>query len=245
MASVKRKKLSDFVIEEIKRMLLSGELQEGDKLPNQSEFAAQLGVSRPSLREALYTLTLVGAIEQRPGYGTVIRARVPALLADSLSPPLVSDIEATLELIESRGFIEVGIVELAVQNSTDEEIRQMATLIKDMTRAFEEGRANDYTELDMMFHYQIAEASHNRFMLYLFVTLRGLLEQFMRETFIVVPGLLERSLKFHVNIYEGIKDRNMQKAISSMKKHIQDIRRSLQHYYEVAHKKNVVFSQKG
>ena len=59
MASIKRKKLSDSVIEEIKRMLLSGELQEGDKLPNQNEFAAQLGVSRPSLREALNTLTLI------------------------------------------------------------------------------------------------------------------------------------------------------------------------------------------
>jgi GntR family transcriptional repressor for pyruvate dehydrogenase complex len=49
------------VIEEINRMILSGEVKEGDKLPNQNDFAAQLGVSRPSLREALHTLTLIGA----------------------------------------------------------------------------------------------------------------------------------------------------------------------------------------
>jgi GntR family transcriptional repressor for pyruvate dehydrogenase complex len=53
MAAIKRKKLADSVIEEIKRMVDVGELKEGDKLPNQLEFAAQLGVSRPCLREAL------------------------------------------------------------------------------------------------------------------------------------------------------------------------------------------------
>ena len=99
MTAIKRKKLADSVIEEIIRRIESGELKEGDKLPNQNEFAAQLGVSRPSLREALHTLTLIGAIEQRPGFGTVIRAKNTARMAEHLSPPLVSDTTATMELM--------------------------------------------------------------------------------------------------------------------------------------------------
>ena len=87
MASVKEKKLAESVIEEIKRMIVDGELKEGDKLPNQNEFAVQLGVSRPSLREALHTLALIGAIEQRPGLGTVLKQLDPKLWADQLALP--------------------------------------------------------------------------------------------------------------------------------------------------------------
>ena len=55
MASINKKKLADSVIEEIKRMIQNGELKEGYKLPNQNAFAAQLGVSRTSLRDVRLT----------------------------------------------------------------------------------------------------------------------------------------------------------------------------------------------
>jgi GntR family transcriptional repressor for pyruvate dehydrogenase complex len=232
MAVIKRKKLADSVIEEIKRMVDVGELKEGDKLPNQLEFAAQLGVSRPSLREALHTLTLIGAIEQRPGLGTVIKSANSTLWAEQLSPHLVSDAQASLELVEARRFIEVGVVELAVNNATGKDIQKMGKLIDDMTKALKEERPKDYSELDMAFHHQIADASHNRFMLHMFVTIRGLMEQFIRETFTVIPGLLERSLKFHIGVYENIKERNSAKAVKNMKNHILDIEKALKNFYE-------------
>ncbi|MEN8247009.1 MAG: FadR/GntR family transcriptional regulator [Thermodesulfobacteriota bacterium] len=232
MAAIKKKKLADSVIAEIKRMIKSGELKEGDKLPNQLEFAAQLGVSRPSLREALHTLTLIGAVEQRPGLGTVIKSANSAIWTELLSPPLVSDVQASLELVEARRFIEVAVAKLAVKNATGKDIQKMKKLVADMTKALNEDRIKDYSELDMEFHYQIAGASHNRFMAHMFVTIRGLMEQFIRETFTVIPGLLERSLKFHIGIYEGIKENNTTKAVSNMKNHILDIEKALRRFYE-------------
>ena len=231
MATIKRKKLADSVIDEIKRMLNNGELKKGDKLPNQLEFAAQLGVSRPSLREALHTLTLIGAIEQRPGFGTVIKSASPALWAEQLSPPLVSDSNATLELIEARRFIEVGVADLAVKNATKQDVQKMGKLVDEMATALKQDRPKDYSELDMKFHHQIANASHNRYMLHMFVTIRGLMEQFIRETFTVIPGLLERSLEFHIRIYEDIQKRNAGKAARDMKNHIQDIEKALVSFY--------------
>jgi len=77
--------MADAVVDEIKRMIECGELTEGEKLPNQNEFASQLQVSRTSLREALRILDLRGAIEQRPGYGTVIKKFNPILYSSSLS----------------------------------------------------------------------------------------------------------------------------------------------------------------
>ncbi|MFH1624915.1 MAG: GntR family transcriptional regulator [Pseudomonadota bacterium] len=66
MGRIVKKKLSDSVLEEIGRMVDAGELKRGDKLPPQDQLAAQLGVSRPSLREALRAMEMIGAIEQRP-----------------------------------------------------------------------------------------------------------------------------------------------------------------------------------
>jgi GntR family transcriptional repressor for pyruvate dehydrogenase complex len=232
LASIEKKKLSDSVIDEIKRMIESGELQEGDKLPNQNEFAAQLGVSRASLREALLKLNLIGAIEQRPGLGTVIKSANPTLWANQISPPLVSDTDATLKLLEARRFIEVGVVELAVEHATAHDVKKMGQLVEDMGRALKEGRTDDYSEIDLNFHHQIANASHNDFMVHMFVTIRGLMEQFIREAFTVIPGLLERSLGFHISIYEGIKEKDRRKAATSMKNHIRDIEKAFRQYYE-------------
>jgi GntR family transcriptional repressor for pyruvate dehydrogenase complex len=106
-------------------------------------------------------------------------------------------------------------------------------MVDQMPKALKEARTRDYTDLDLAFHYKIAEAAHNRFMLHMFVTLRGLMEQFMRETFNVLPGLLERSLKFHLNIYQAIRNRAVKKASSNMNHHIEDIKRALEHYYQV------------
>jgi len=231
MASINKKKLADSVIEEIKRMINSGEFRKGDKLPNQNVFAAQLGVSRTSLREALSTLTRIGVIEQRPGYGTVLRSHIPALFTDHLTPPLISDKQATIELIEARRFIEIGAAELSVKNASPKQIKEMGLLIKEMTRSLKEGRIDDYIEQDVAFHFSIAKASRNRFLVNLFVTIRGFMEQYMRESFHLLPYMLKRSLKFHQNIYQAVKEGNHSKAVFQMEKHILDIQRAIQQYY--------------
>jgi len=231
MGSINKKKLADSVIEEIKRMIQSGELKEGNKLPNQNAFAAQLGVSRTSLREALSTLTRIGLIEQRPGYGTVLRSRIAALFTEHLAPPLISDKQASIELIEARRFIEIGAAELSVKNASPEQIKEMELLIKEMTRSIKEGRIADYIEQDVAFHFLIAKSSHNRFLVNLFVTIRGFMEQIIQESFFLLPWMLKRSLKFHQNIYQAVKTGNRSKAVSQIEKHILDVQREIQQYY--------------
>jgi GntR family transcriptional repressor for pyruvate dehydrogenase complex len=234
MAPVNKKKLADSVIEEIKRMIQSGELKEGDKLPNQNEFATQLGVSRTSLREALSALTRLGAIEQRPGLGTVIRSRVSTLFADHLTPSLMSDQKAYIELIEARRFVEVGAAELAAKNATPGQMTELAGIFREMAKAVQAGRIEDYTEKDVAFHFLVAKASQNRFILNLFVTIRGIMEQYMRESFQVLPWMLKRSLKFHQDIFEAIKDRDPSRAVSQMEKHILNVQEVVEQYYRNA-----------
>ncbi|MFH1242239.1 MAG: FadR/GntR family transcriptional regulator [Pseudomonadota bacterium] len=238
MISINRRKLADSVIKEIKGMIVRGDLKKGDKLPNQNEFAAQLGVSRTVLREALQTLDQLGVIEQRPKYGTVIRAKTAFLYSDHLIPPLMADNRATLELIQARLVIEVGAAELAARNATQNQIKEMRALVEDMAKIQQEGDGARYTEKNIAFHFLIAKASHNRFMVHLLATIRGFMEQWTQESLTVIPGLMERSSKSHREIYQAIRDRNHRKAASSMRKHMTDFERSLESYYKITRKES-------
>lgn len=233
MISINRRKLSDSVIEEIKGMIDRGDLKEGDKLPNQNDFAAQLGVSRTVLREALQILDQLGVIEQRPKYGTVIRAKAALLYSAHLIPPLMSDNRATLELIQARRIIEVGSAELAAVKATKNQIKEMGALVQDMAKMQQKDDAIRYVEKNISFHLLIAKASHNRFMVHLLVTIRGFMEQWTQESLSVIPGLMDRSSKYHKAIYEAIRDKNPRKAGTSMQKHMSDFLTSLERYYKM------------
>lgn len=231
MASINKRKLADSVIEEIKRMIAEGELLEGDKLPNQHEFAAQLGVSRTVLREALHTLTILGVVEQRPKIGTVIRTSAPLVYTEHLNAPLMEDHRATVELIEARRVIEVGAVELAAQHASQEQIKKMGILIKQMERLLSKDDTDGYTDKNMAFHLLIAEASGNRFMGHLLATIRGFMQRWTLESLTVLPGLFERSLRSHKEIYQAIMEREPARAAAAMRRHIEDFKTSVEKYY--------------
>jgi GntR family transcriptional repressor for pyruvate dehydrogenase complex len=235
MSAIRKKKLADEVIDEIKRMIQSGKLNEGDKLPNQTEFAAQLGVSRTSLREAFNTLCVLGVLEQRQGYGTIVKSRFSALYADQLSAPFIADEKSTMELLEARQFIEIGAARLAAKNATKELIKKMGVLIDEMAKAGEEQDIQKLSDQDIHFHFLIAQATLNRVMIHLLANIRSLMGKFMHEAFLVLHDQ-KRYLKDHRDIYEAIKQKNPQKASRVMKKHILDVQKDLQQYYRVIDK---------
>jgi GntR family transcriptional repressor for pyruvate dehydrogenase complex len=235
MGLIKKKKLADEVIDEIKRMIQSGELKEEDRLPNQTEFATQLGVSRTSLREAINTLCVLGVLEQHQGFGTIVKSRFSALYADHLSAPFITDEKATLELLEARQFIEIGAARLASRNATSKQIQEMGALIDAMAKANEKGDIQKLSEQDIDFHFQIAQATGNRVMIHLLANIRNLMENFMHEAFLVLHDQ-KRDLKAHKDIYRAVKRKDPQMASKLMKKHIQDVQKDLQQYYRVMNK---------
>ena len=236
MALIKKKKLADEVIDEIKRMIQSGELKEGDRLPNQNELAAQLGVSRTSLREAFNTLSVLGILEQHQGYGTIVKSKFSALYADHLSAPFITDEKATMELLEARQFIEIGAARLAAKNATPKQIKEMGVLIDDMAKANKREDTQKLSEQDIEFHFLIAQATQNRVIIHLLATIRGLMEKFMHEAFLILHDQ-KRYLKAHRDIYNAIKKKDPLKASSLIKKHIADVQKDLQQYYRVTDKK--------
>ena len=231
MGRIVRKKLAESVLEEIRRRIESGDLKEGDKLPNQSELAAELGVSRPCLREAMKILEDIGAVEQRPGFGTVFRGRSSILYTSHLTSPTFEDEGAAVELIEARRFIEQGCVTLFVEKSTDEEVAELGKLVDKMEQMLDRERFAEYVEHDISFHYFIAKASRNRFMLHEFVNNRRLLEHIIEDGFRLIPGMFDRSRIYHRNIFEAVQKRNVDKAVAQIGNHINDVLISYMAYH--------------
>jgi len=236
MERIRKKKLADEVIDEIRRRIQSGELKEGDKLPNQTALAAQLGVSRTSLREAFNTLCVLGILEQRQGFGTIVKSRFSTLYADHLSAPFIADEKTTLELLEARLFLEVGAARLAAKHAGGKQVRQMSALIQDMVEAGRRGDTQRLARQDIDFHFLVAQASGNRVLIHLLATVRGLMEKFMHEAFLVLHDQ-KRYLKAHRDIFEAVADKDPGRAASLMRKHILDVQKDLQRYYRVLNKK--------
>ena len=212
-------------------MINSGEIKEGDKFPNQNEFAAQLGVSRPSLREALQVLSQLGAVEQRPGAGTILVSRTPALFSTEMDLPLVSDSQASMELMEARRMVEIGLAGMAARRASDEEIAELGQALAAMDSARKKRDRESFSEHDLIFHHVMAQASHNRFGVSLFRSLSQAFGQLLDDSFQVMPDMLDIAYRAHQEIYNAIKSRNPAQARKAVNQHIRDGEKALAGYY--------------
>ena len=74
--------------------------------------------------------------------------------------------------------------------------------------------------MDIQFHYEIARAAHNRFLLHLFVTIRQFLNQFFAESFRLEPDLLKKTQRQHEHIFEALKKKDKKKARAEIESHM-------------------------
>ena len=234
MRQIRKTSLSDSVLVELKRMIRNNEIRVGDKLPNQNDLAAQLGVSRTSLREAFSKLAFLGAIDQKPGVGTVLISKFLVLNADTIALPLMSYPSAALELNRARRIVEVGAASLAAECATELQIQKCRQLVEGMEKALEQGDAQKYIELDMDFHLQVVKSSNNRFIVYSFKSMQGYIEQYIQECLILIPEMQKNSMHFHLNIYEAIESRDAEQAAQQMKNHIEDISKNYKRFSGVS-----------
>ena len=118
---VERQRLYRQVAEEIKRYILEQGLKKGDALPTEADFAGQLGVSRPTVREALKGLQMVGILTSRKGSGHAVGSLDLLELARQFSFHVQTDGMDFGELAETRLFLEVNILPLDPDRATEED----------------------------------------------------------------------------------------------------------------------------
>ena len=151
--------VTDEAIEKIKAMIVSGTLRAGDRLPKEADLAAELGLSRSSLREAVKALSLVNILDVRQGDGTYVTSLEPTLLLEALSFIVDFHRDATvLELLQVRRILEPAATAMATERATDDEIDDLRKLLDSLGP---EPAVEDLVANDLEFHRRIAVSSGN------------------------------------------------------------------------------------
>jgi GntR family transcriptional repressor for pyruvate dehydrogenase complex len=209
-------------IRTIKDMILDGRLAPGQRLPAERALSEALGVSRPTVREAIRSLQAMNILESRHGAGTF----VSSLSTEELLRPLqfaMSLAEGGLEhLFEVRLLLEPGAAALAAERATAEQVAGL----RDCARRAEETpveEAEAMLRLDTEFHERIVEASGNPLLQHLWSATSALGVESRRYT-VRLPTVLPRTIDEHAMIVDAIGAGDGAAAETAMAAHITRIR---------------------
>jgi DNA-binding FadR family transcriptional regulator len=142
------------VADQIRSVIDQGDFPPGTRLPPERELAIQLGVSRPSLREALLALEIAGRVEVRMGSGVYVCA-TPA----TSTPEPLSLGDSPSELMQARTVLEASVIPLALARATKAGIDQVRACLDAMRSDIRRGHSP--VEADRRFHVSIAEMTGN------------------------------------------------------------------------------------
>jgi GntR family transcriptional repressor for pyruvate dehydrogenase complex len=195
--------VTEEAIDRIRGLVASGEWGPGTRLPREADLAAQLGLSRNSLREAVRALSLIRVLEVRQGDGTYVSSLAPDLLLESTR--MATDLlpgRAVLELFEVRRLLEPAAAALAARRLDE---AGHGALKRELDRMYAAGSdVEELVDADAAFHRVLAAAPGN-------AVLRSLLESISSRTVrarlwhgIADREALDLARAEHTRIYEAI-----------------------------------------
>ena len=174
---VQPEKLSTSVVRQIELLILRGILRPGERLPSERELSDRLGVSRPSLRDAVAELQDQGLLTTRAGAGIF----VADVLGSAFSPALIrlfaAHDEAVFDYLSFRRDMEGLAAERAARLGSDSDLKVIQTIFDKMEAAQNRRNAEEEAKLDAQFHSAIIDASHNVVMLHMMRSMFDLLRE--------------------------------------------------------------------
>lgn len=224
---LKNERFFEKVASSIQREILLGNLQPGQKLPNETELARQFSVGRSAVREALKVLELSGFLVVKRGFngGTFVRPPDQEDSHNATPSPLAIERASVDQLMEARKTIEVKTSELAAIRAEETEIASLKQLLSRM-KAVAVTPAR-FINADVDFHVCIAEAAKNEVFLVMINAVKTSLKNDTNKV-IAQPGAVEEILDDHSEICKHIAARNPRGAIRAMERHLEAIERRLE-----------------
>lgn len=219
---IRPKKISEEIVSQVKQLISKGELKPGDRIPSERELATMLGVSRPSVREAIMVLEAMGFVESRQGGGTYVKALTEASIMNPLAKLVEKRDPALLRsLAEVRMGLESWSAYLAAQRATDSDIAEMRRLYKIMEKQAAKGGWSP--DVDAEFHYAITSASHNSLQMHVLDSIHSLFHatiQVALMEFYQQEGHVQLLLTHHHDIMEAIAAHDPELARKKMMEHL-------------------------
>ncbi|MBL4813705.1 MAG: FadR family transcriptional regulator [Rhodobacteraceae bacterium] len=217
---IKRESLAEMVARRILDMVTSGALKPGDQLPPERELAEQLNVSRPSVREAIRGLSILGVVRSRQGGG----AFISELDGDALLGPirffLSLDKKNIRELYDARSLIESDVARRAALNMDDQQLDKLEAILQEQKHILDDASA--FRLSDFKFHETIWIGSNNAFLKRIGESLNVLGLEFRRRAS-ERPDVLAQSLRDHTKLYKALRARDPGSAAQAAEKHMQNV----------------------
>jgi GntR family transcriptional repressor for pyruvate dehydrogenase complex len=219
LGQVRRSRVSEEVARQIRCQVLE-KLRPGDKLPPERELAETLSVSRSSVRDAIRSLELLGLVDPRSGFGTLVCEISTDRVVNPRANALARRRQWVFELLDFRKMLEPALASRAAKRASPAQIAGMGEILG---RQQEKVRLGDIAiDEDAEFHYCVATASGNSVVLKVLDIVMDLLLE-TRERSLQVGGRPRKSLSGHRRILTAIKRHNAPAAEGAMRRHIQDI----------------------
>lgn len=208
------------IARQLSELIASGEFKQGQRLPGERDLALQMGVSRPSVREALIALEIEGKVDVRVGAGVFVAAPKANVVLSGQHG------EGPFELIDARMIVEGETAALAAGEASAEEVEEIRAAVNELSRCQAEGLPTDSS--DRAFHLAIARGTHNGPLTTVVELLwdqgRGAMWSQMEKHF-QTPALRAATLRDHRAILEAIAGKNPVEARAAMRKHLTRVSR--------------------
>lgn len=211
------------IADQLRRAVAAGEFAVGARLPAERDLARQLGVSRPSLREALIALEVEGMIEVRTGSGIYVLAK--ARRKSSRPQPDARPEWGPLQLMQARELVEGEVAALAARHAKKADVQSISSALQQMQE--EVGAGREPRHGDEAFHNAIARACGNEV---LRDTVQGYWQaryapmfERLGDHFETLPSW-QAALKEHTAVLEAIRARDAETARQAMHKHLHKAR---------------------
>ncbi len=207
------------VVERLRNMIHNGELSSGDRLPPERDLAKLLGVSRPTLRAGIRSLSTIGILQSKQGAGTFVAPAAESPTLDSSALRMLSALHGFTsdEMFEARLALEMSIAGLAAERATSEQMTLMAEEITGMYASL--NNPEQYLVHDMRFHQTIAAASNNRILTSLMNMVATILFDSRSKT-VKRATDLKQSAEQHHEIYRAMREHDADGARMAMHDHL-------------------------
>jgi len=210
---------ADQVVAHVRDLIERKRLRPGDRLPAERDLAAQIGVSRPTVRMGLHALAAMGCVQSRHGSGTYIPKGPPALGTESLSLLAALHDFTHEQMYDARRILEVGAAGLAAECATPDQIASLAEEVASLFAAMEDPL--QFLGHDIDFHRTVAAASGNPIIAAVVEMVSALYYEQRRKTAAQASDRdLRDAAESHREIYQAIRAHDGDAARRAMNEHL-------------------------
>jgi len=228
-----REKLSQKISRELLKMIETGKYPPGSKLPTEMELAAQFGVSRIPIREALSVLRAAGVITSRQGGGSYVEERIGFNILHNLRIA-DDDMKWITYLFEVRKIFEPEAAAIAAERRLPEHLERMRKALDWLAEEFKEDDKIGM-EADLEFHRAMMLATQNPVLIQILESLTPLYERIMRITLspnVAVKNKRQSVYQEHLNIYLAIEHEEPELARIHCAIHLRNAEKKISLYGE-------------